>query len=505
MEQTPPPMGDQPHPPAGASGYRPGGQPGPPAPPGPQAAPGSDGFYDSVRRIGLVRTQERWIGGVAGGLARRFGIDPLLVRGVLGATVLLGGVGLVLYGLAWALLPEEVDGRIHLQETFAGRFDAAILGALAFVIVGANRGAGWNGWWHDNGFGWVEGVLWLGVVVAAVAIVISVAGGRRSRAVAPGDPAAAWAAVPPPPPGGRTVPHPGYGAVPLAAPAPAAGAWAGSTPSATSSGPPAGYGGYGGPGGAGGYGGPPAGAAAYRTPQPVRPPVPPRPPRPRVLGPGVGMVGTVAGLTLLALATLLVVEREGVLGGSVALTALGVGIVLAGLGIIVSGLRGRRSGVLGLLAVVGILASLPVAFGAGQDGRFGFISGGGSAGISSGDDVWRPASVAEAERGLSVGVGDVNVDLTDVPLGTGRVDVPISLGAGDLEVVVPDDVAVAADVSLQAGQIQWAVGTTSQSAGITGARGFEHFESDQAADGDVRLAIRITAGAGDVRVVEEDR
>jgi hypothetical protein len=216
------------------------------------------------------------------------------------------------------------------------------------------------------------------------------------------------------------------------------------------------------------------------------------------------MVGTVVGLTLLALATLLVVEREGELGQPVALTALGVGIVLAGLGIMVSGLRGRRSGVLGFLAVVGILASFPVAFGPGADDRFGFVTGGERFSISSGDDVWRPASVAEAERGLSVGVGDVNVDLTDIPLGTGQVDVPISMGAGDLEVVVPDDIAVTGDVSLQAGQIEWDIDGNSQSAGITGARGFEHFESDEAADGDVGLAIRITAGAGDVRVVEED-
>ena len=86
------------------------------------------------------------------------------------------------------------------------------------------------------------------------------------------------------------------------------------------------------------------------------------------------MVGTVVGLTLLALATLLVVEREGELGQPVALTALGVGIVLAGLGIMVSGLRGRRSGVLGFLAVVGILVSFPVAFGPGADDRFAFTT-----------------------------------------------------------------------------------------------------------------------------------
>ena len=313
-----------------------------------------------------------------------FGIDPLLVRGILGVTVLLGGAGLVLYGLAWALLPEEVDGRIHLQETFSGRFDAAILGALAFVIVGANRGADWNGWWgDDNGFGWVKGVLWLGVVIAVVAIVVSAAGRRgQSRGVAPGDPAAAMGRRPAAAPGRAHRPAPRLRHRARWPPRhrrrpPGRGPRGRRHPHRRPAGPaaavPRGTAGTAGPAGRR-YGGPPAGssgATAYRTPQPpVQPPVPPRPPRPRVLGPGVGMVGTVVGLTLLALATLLVVEREGELGQSVALTALGVGIVLAGLGIMVSGLRGRRSGVLGFLAVVGILVSFPVAFGPGADDRF---------------------------------------------------------------------------------------------------------------------------------------
>lgn len=488
---TTPPGGDQPLP--------------PPAVPRPRPAPrtpGDDGFFDSVRRVGLVRTQDRWIGGVAGGLARRFGIDPLLVRGVLGITVLLGGAGLVVYGLAWALLPEEVDGRIHLQETVQGRFDAAILGALAFVIVGANRGAGWNGWWDDNGFGWVNGLLWLAAIAAIVAIVVSAAN-QRSRGRAAAGAATTWSAAAPPPPGGsRTVPHPGYGAVPMASPAPST--WS-AAPASHVPPPPGATRAAGAPMGGG------SGATAYRPQQayvPPQPPVPPRPPKPRVLGPGVGMVGTVVGLTLLALAALLVAEREGELGQPVALTALGIGIVLAGLGILVSGLRGRSSGVLGFLAVVGILAAVPVALTYGADGRFGFADDrfgfvDGRHQVPSGE-TWTPTTAAEASEGISVGFGDLRVDLTEVPLDDDVVEVPISMSAGDLEVVVPEDIAVTGEVSLTAGQIRWDVDGTSQVAGFSGGRA-ELYESDEVADGDVDLTIRITAGAGDVRVVEEDR
>jgi len=62
-----------------------------------------------------MRTNERWIAGVAGGVAHRFDLDPTLVRCVWVVLSLFAGVGLVLYGLAWALLPEESDGRIHLE------------------------------------------------------------------------------------------------------------------------------------------------------------------------------------------------------------------------------------------------------------------------------------------------------------------------------------------------------------------------------------------------------
>ncbi|MDR2723282.1 MAG: PspC domain-containing protein, partial [Cellulomonadaceae bacterium] len=46
----------------------------------PQAA--GDGFFNSIRRSNIYRTEERWVGGVAGGIAQRLGWDPMLVRGI---------------------------------------------------------------------------------------------------------------------------------------------------------------------------------------------------------------------------------------------------------------------------------------------------------------------------------------------------------------------------------------------------------------------------------------
>ena len=45
------------------------------------------------------------IGGVCAGLGRRLGIDPIILRIVFIAATAAGGLGLVAYLLAWALLP----------------------------------------------------------------------------------------------------------------------------------------------------------------------------------------------------------------------------------------------------------------------------------------------------------------------------------------------------------------------------------------------------------------
>ncbi|HYN75226.1 MAG TPA: PspC domain-containing protein, partial [Candidatus Limnocylindria bacterium] len=50
---------------------------------------------------------DRVVAGVAGGLGRTFGVDPVIFRVVLVALAVIGGSGLVLYGLLWLLVPED--------------------------------------------------------------------------------------------------------------------------------------------------------------------------------------------------------------------------------------------------------------------------------------------------------------------------------------------------------------------------------------------------------------
>ncbi|WP_139123164.1 PspC domain-containing protein, partial [Cellulosimicrobium cellulans] len=172
----------------------------PPHAPSPDAGrrPSStDGFFDAVRRTGVTRADDRWIGGVASGVAERFGVDPLIVRGILFVTFFLSGAGLVLYGAAWALLPERRDGRIHLQEAFRGNFDVAMLGAIAMVVVGLSWGGGWWSWWDYMGLGWLNGLFWVAAVVTVAIVAVSVLNrrGPRPGAPAPGGPQA-WTGAP---------------------------------------------------------------------------------------------------------------------------------------------------------------------------------------------------------------------------------------------------------------------------------------------------------------------
>ena len=128
--------------------------------------PVENGFFRWVRDLGVNRSEHAWIGGVAAGVGKRFGIDPILARGILLVLCLFGGVGLAAYGLAWALLPGH-DGRIHLQEAARGRWSSGMTGAVLFFVVGsigrpwAFDSWSWGGWWG----GWIVPAVVVGLVL----------------------------------------------------------------------------------------------------------------------------------------------------------------------------------------------------------------------------------------------------------------------------------------------------------------------------------------------------
>ncbi|MCL2454784.1 MAG: PspC domain-containing protein [Micrococcales bacterium] len=432
--------------------------PGPQHQPPPQSTSPGDGFFSSVRRLGVTRSEERWIGGVCGGLAQRLGLDPLLVRGILAVTVLISGLGLVAYGVAWALLPEARDGRIHLQETIAGRFDTALLGALGFAVAGLVRGEAV--WWFGRapgdlvGLAWLQGLGWLlvvGTVVAVVIVAVKSSSGPKEPPMSSGNPLPSESSAP-----STSSAHPS-GPVPPP-PAPAAASMAASAP------PP-----------------------VWTPPPPtMTPPPPPR--RPHPSGPGGTTVGVVAALVLLTVAGLLLARRTGHTDAPVLLTAAGVGVVLLGLGIVVSGLRGRTSGVLGFFAVVTLLLSLPAVGWAHWSTSPRWVAG----------DVVVVSDTIAAKHGFEAGVGSTVLDLRPLELEGATVQVPVSMGVGDLEILLPAGVEVRAEVSVGIGSVSWDVGDNPQRAsGIGLSRTYV------AAGDDGTIKLEVSLGVGELTVSQK--
>jgi phage shock protein PspC (stress-responsive transcriptional regulator) len=390
--------------------------------PAPQPGQPTD-FFTWIRSHGVQRGRERWIGGVASGIAQRQGIDPLIVRGIFIVLTLFAGIGVLLYGLAWAFLPEP-DGRIHVQEAGAGRWSGGMTGSLITTVVGlTGLGGGFSGWNHNGFGGFLWTVFWVG---AAIYFIYYLAQRNKARNGAPMN------AVPQPAGSGGNASfaaaHPG---TPYATPY--------SAPESTSAGnapyapvPPSGSNPPSGPNppfGGGPYGGGPYGGG-YQPPQ-----GPARAPKIRPGGPGAPAVAITAGAALLVGGGLKALDAGNVidLGGSANAIVWASGAAVLGLGILIAGLRGKTSGVLGFFAVVALVIG----------GIFNVVGNGDRVRFQQVD--WAPVSVEQARDGFDITAGRGTVDLTqlqlDAPLSS-EVVIPLNITASNVTVAIPDTVPV---------------------------------------------------------------
>ncbi|MFA6907600.1 MAG: PspC domain-containing protein [Candidatus Micrarchaeia archaeon] len=63
---------------------------------------------DGIRRVYRSR-KNRMLAGVCGGIAEYFGTDPVLVRLLFVLLTLMGFAGIILYLVAWLIMPENPD------------------------------------------------------------------------------------------------------------------------------------------------------------------------------------------------------------------------------------------------------------------------------------------------------------------------------------------------------------------------------------------------------------
>ena len=103
---------------------------------------------------------EGWLGGVAAGIARRFGIDVSLVRLAFVVATAAGGVGIAAYALGWLLIPagDSGPGRVRIRTGRAAVEVALGTGLLLVAVLLAFRELGL--WFSDA-------VVWPVVLIAA--------------------------------------------------------------------------------------------------------------------------------------------------------------------------------------------------------------------------------------------------------------------------------------------------------------------------------------------------
>lgn len=155
-------------------------------------------FFRWIRESRVERTNDRVIAGVCGAIARELGWNVTLVRVLMVVSVFFGGFGGLLYGIAWLLLPDELDHRILLEEIIAGQWDWAFVGVILAIVIAGGFGFGVGFDW-DYGFGLHWGINVMPLLLAMLVFYLLVDNGRRRFRTPVAPPAPSGTPYPPQP------------------------------------------------------------------------------------------------------------------------------------------------------------------------------------------------------------------------------------------------------------------------------------------------------------------
>lgn len=414
------------------------------------------GFFDQIRALGVHRSSDRWISGVCGGLARRFNVDPLLIRAAMVAALFLG-VGFVAYLLAWALLPDQ-DGTILAEKAVreGDGWGIALLIVIAVAIFGSGP------WFSDNG--WVGGLVVVGA--AAAAWWYTTQGKCTSHVSAPStthaDAADPDHATPPPASSEQTQPFQAQGR-----PEPV---WAPGGPSV-------------------GYEPPPAGERT-RSSSYAQGTTTSAPPRPKAKGAGFAGFLLVVGVTVLGYGVGMALS--GPLGGPATIISLLFATAAAGLSTLILGLLGRRSVLSSLLSIL-LAIWLVSAWGIGQVPQGGF-----------GAKVWAPPSASSIATEYSWGMGNATLDLRDLATPPQEAETTVTVSFGQLVIYVPEDTSTRIVSSARFGSVRviGADGETRQIESGTSVGSELLFGAEDAADADLTIDANVRFGS--LRIMAPD-
>jgi len=401
-----------------------------------QHAPPPGHAYPPISALRRDRT-DRKLAGVAGGLGRYAGVDPLIFRILFVVLAVFGGSGILLYALGWLLIAAEGEDESEGQRLLHGRSRSSTSQVIAIIVVIVAALAAMAAL-LDTG----PGLGGLGALIILAAVVVLLVRNGQRPAVDQLGRTPAYGPVPPPVPGefGQS-----------AGTAYAVGPPAAATPPPT-------------------YGPPPT---AYA------PPPPPRPPKQRSI---LGRVTVSVALIVVGLLISWNAASDDDVK-SVAILASALAVVAGGL--LVGAVRGRARG----LIVLGVLLSIATSATAVADDH---LVGG------IGERTWTPRTVAQAEqRDYRLGIGEGELDLSRLPAGS-TVDVDTRVGIGQLSVIVPRDARVVVDGHVAAGVLRVAGSPTIEDDDIDEV--FQIDPAAGAAPSGTEITIEAEVGFGELEV-----
>jgi phage shock protein PspC (stress-responsive transcriptional regulator) len=380
------------------TGYAPPPPEYPPPPSGTQAPP----------RPPLRRTtgDDSVLAGVSAGIARWLGIDPILVRVAFVVLTIMGGSGILLYLAGWLFIPQ--DGRADSTgERFLRNNNALVITAAAVIaVIVVSPMLAWGMWDGGIGFG---GIVLLLLAIAGVFALTR----RRNAPSGLVSPAAVTSTAPTQPTASAStaapttvITHPTT-PLPVMPPAP---------PTPPMAPPPA----------------PPQ----AQQPEPPQPPPPPR--EKSVLG------RLTLGLALLVTGALVALDMADVIAVD-AVTVVASALTVVALGLVVGTFVGRSRGLIAL-GIVMALALIPLS--AIPDGIDW------NTGKGVGDRTYRVQTSDDLEAEYALGAGELTLDLRNADL-DGVHNVAVSLGAGELIVVLPQDtIPVTVQATVGVGELE---------------------------------------------------
>jgi phage shock protein PspC (stress-responsive transcriptional regulator) len=388
----------------------------------------------------------RIVAGVAAGIGRRYGVDPVIIRIALVVATFFGGAGVLFYLLGWLVLPAEQD-EVSAVEALVGRGRSATPGSLTIVLIILLFPA-FAYFTHDGDFS---------TYVVAAGLLLGLFLLHKGRADHQ------YAVRPTADPSQMTTTGEsmtdqtrwmGPGDAPTTAQQPPA--WD------------------------------PLGAAPFAwdlpEPQPAVAPEPepeaPRQPRRRSrIGLATLGFAVVAGAAMFATGAFVPHVIVGILAG------------IVGLGMVAGAFLG---GGRGLIPLAALLCCFGVLLNVGHVRNTQDIVN---------DASYLPTSLESVQPTYTAGIGDISLDLTRLP-NTGSVQTKVSVGTGDVRVFVPSNADVTVTCSAPIGTVE-CLGSHENGAN-NGAITTTQNATGPAATGDnLKITLDVESSIGDVEVIRQ--